>query len=54
MFSRRHVHAYERHNRVFNYTLDACAPYYVTIGMPLVLLYCSWQCPAHSAIKLCP
>ena len=30
----RHVHAYERHNRVFNYTLDDCAPYHVTIGMP--------------------
>ena len=30
----RHVHAYERHNRVFNYTVDDCAPYHVTIGMP--------------------
>uniref|UniRef100_A0A7N0T4U1 Purple acid phosphatase n=1 Tax=Kalanchoe fedtschenkoi TaxID=63787 RepID=A0A7N0T4U1_KALFE len=27
-----HVHAYERSNRVFNYTLDPCAPVYITIG----------------------
>ncbi|XP_051177399.1 purple acid phosphatase 23 isoform X1 [Lolium perenne] len=27
-----HVHAYERMNRVFNYTLDTCGPVYITIG----------------------
>lgn len=27
-----HVHAYERSNRVFNYTLDPCAPVYITVG----------------------
>ncbi|CAK9227760.1 unnamed protein product [Sphagnum troendelagicum] len=27
-----HVHAYERCNRVYNYTLDACAPLYLTVG----------------------
>ncbi|KAF8691906.1 hypothetical protein HU200_040023 [Digitaria exilis] len=27
-----HVHAYERMNRVFNYTLDPCAPVYINIG----------------------
>nr|GLL43795.1 purple acid phosphatase 15-like [Ipomoea trifida] len=27
-----HVHAYERSNRVFNYTLDPCGPVYITIG----------------------
>ncbi|KAL7081330.1 hypothetical protein ACP275_14G033400 [Erythranthe tilingii] len=27
-----HVHAYERMNRVFNYTLDSCGPIYITIG----------------------
>ncbi|KAG2582967.1 purple acid phosphatase 23-like isoform X1 [Panicum virgatum] len=27
-----HVHAYERMNRVFNYTLDPCGPLYITIG----------------------
>ncbi|VAI17406.1 unnamed protein product [Triticum turgidum subsp. durum] len=27
-----HVHAYERMNRVFNYTLDPCGPVYITIG----------------------
>lgn len=26
------VHAYERSNRVYNYTLDACGPVYITIG----------------------
>jgi len=26
------VHAYERMNRVFNYTLDPCGPLYITIG----------------------
>jgi hypothetical protein len=26
------VHAYERMNRVFNYTLDTCGPVYITIG----------------------
>ena len=26
------VHAYERSNRVFNYTLDPCAPVYITVG----------------------
>lgn len=26
------VHAYERSNRVYNYTLDSCGPVYVTIG----------------------
>ncbi|XP_020092577.1 purple acid phosphatase 23 isoform X1 [Ananas comosus] len=27
-----HVHAYERMNRVFNYTLDPCGPVYITVG----------------------
>lgn len=27
-----HVHAYERNNRVYNYTVDPCAPNYITIG----------------------
>ncbi|CAA3021923.1 purple acid phosphatase 23 [Olea europaea subsp. europaea] len=27
-----HVHAYERMNRVFNYTLDSCGPVYITVG----------------------
>ncbi|XP_002445296.2 purple acid phosphatase 23 isoform X1 [Sorghum bicolor] len=27
-----HVHAYERMNRVFNYTLDPCGPVYIGIG----------------------
>ncbi|XP_057836512.1 purple acid phosphatase 15 [Cryptomeria japonica] len=27
-----HVHAYERSNRVFNYTLDPCAPLHITVG----------------------
>ncbi|GAB2282081.1 Purple acid phosphatase 15 [Dionaea muscipula] len=27
-----HVHAYERSNRVYNYTLDRCAPVYITVG----------------------
>ncbi|KAA3480588.1 purple acid phosphatase 23 isoform X2 [Gossypium australe] len=26
------VHAYERMNRVYNYTLDACGPIYITVG----------------------
>ncbi|GAB4841344.1 Purple acid phosphatase 15 [Ancistrocladus abbreviatus] len=27
-----HIHAYERSNRVYNYTLDQCAPVYITVG----------------------
>ncbi|KAI4372799.1 hypothetical protein MLD38_010987 [Melastoma candidum] len=27
-----HVHAYERMNRVYNYTLDPCAPVYIIVG----------------------
>nr|XP_010929806.1 purple acid phosphatase 15 isoform X1 [Elaeis guineensis] len=27
-----HVHAYERSNRVYNYTLDPCGPLYITVG----------------------
>ncbi|ERN11937.1 purple acid phosphatase 15 isoform X1 [Amborella trichopoda] len=27
-----HVHAYERSNRVYNYTLDPCGPIYITVG----------------------
>ncbi|GLU08740.1 hypothetical protein SLE2022_256330 [Rubroshorea leprosula] len=27
-----HVHAYERINRVYNYTLDPCGPVYITVG----------------------
>lgn len=27
-----HVHAYERSNRVFNYTLDACGPVHISVG----------------------
>lgn len=27
-----HVHAYERMNRVYNYTLNPCAPVYITVG----------------------
>ncbi|KAJ4851517.1 Purple acid phosphatase 15 [Turnera subulata] len=27
-----HVHAYERANRVYNYTLDPCGPVYITVG----------------------
>lgn len=30
----RHVHAYERHNRVYDYQVNRCAPSYVTIGAP--------------------
>lgn len=26
------VHAYERTNRVYNYTLDPCGPVYITVG----------------------
>lgn len=26
------VHAYERSNRVYNYTLDPCGPVYITVG----------------------
>lgn len=26
------MHAYERMNRVYNYTLDSCGPVYITIG----------------------
>lgn len=28
----RHVHAYERMNRVYNYTVDPCGPVHVTVG----------------------
>ncbi|KAM7253238.1 hypothetical protein ACFE04_025856 [Oxalis oulophora] len=27
-----HVHAYERMNRVYNYSLDQCGPVYITVG----------------------
>ncbi|XP_042064200.1 purple acid phosphatase 15-like [Salvia splendens] len=27
-----HVHAYERMNRVYNYTLDPCGAVYITVG----------------------
>ncbi|KAK8694119.1 hypothetical protein V6N13_071677 [Hibiscus sabdariffa] len=27
-----HVHAYERSNRVYNYTLDPCGPVHITVG----------------------
>ncbi|CAN6486015.1 unnamed protein product [Victoria cruziana] len=27
-----HVHAYERMNRVYNYTLDPCGPVFITVG----------------------
>ncbi|KAM5569508.1 hypothetical protein ABKV19_016832 [Rosa sericea] len=27
-----HVHAYERSNQVYNYTLDPCGPIYITVG----------------------
>ena len=27
-----HVHAYERSNRVFNYTLDPCGPVHISVG----------------------
>ncbi|KAG9447645.1 hypothetical protein H6P81_013773 [Aristolochia fimbriata] len=27
-----HVHAYERMNRVYNYSLDPCGPVYITVG----------------------
>ncbi|KAK8518040.1 hypothetical protein V6N13_083094 [Hibiscus sabdariffa] len=27
-----HVHAYERMNRVYNYTLNSCGPIYITVG----------------------
>ncbi|XAR62569.1 4-phytase [Bertholletia excelsa] len=27
-----HIHAYERFNRVYNYTLDPCGPVYITVG----------------------
>ncbi|KAL9228322.1 hypothetical protein vseg_003915 [Gypsophila vaccaria] len=27
-----HVHAYERSNRVYNYTFDKCAPIHITVG----------------------
>lgn len=26
------MHAYERMNKVFNYTLDSCGPVYITVG----------------------
>jgi len=32
MLSMLQVHAYERMNRVYNYTLDPCAPIYITVG----------------------
>ena len=28
----RHVHSYERMNRVYNYSVDPCGPIYVTVG----------------------
>lgn len=28
----KQVHAYERSNRVYNYTLDPCGPVYITVG----------------------
>ena len=28
----RHVHSYERMNRVYNYTVDPCGPIHVTVG----------------------
>ncbi|KAK9160168.1 hypothetical protein Syun_006509 [Stephania yunnanensis] len=27
-----HVHAYERMNRIYNYSLDSCGPVYITVG----------------------
>ncbi|KAL4363414.1 hypothetical protein GQ457_04G016130 [Hibiscus cannabinus] len=27
-----HIHAYERMNRVYNYTLNSCGPIYITVG----------------------
>ncbi|XP_059632223.1 purple acid phosphatase 23 isoform X3 [Cornus florida] len=30
--TKNQVHAYERMNRVFNYTLDSCGPVYITVG----------------------
>lgn len=27
-----HVHAYERSNRVYNYTVDPCGPVHITVG----------------------
>lgn len=32
MKSNHQVHAYERSNRVYNYTLDPCGPVYITVG----------------------
>lgn len=31
-FNNNKVHAYERSNRVYNYTLDPCGPVHITIG----------------------
>lgn len=28
----RHVHSYERMNRVYNYSVDPCGPIHVTVG----------------------
>ncbi|KAK9839253.1 hypothetical protein WJX81_004396 [Elliptochloris bilobata] len=63
-----HVHAYERHNRVYDYQLNDCAPYYVTIGDGgnIEQLYVEWvnrtncppetvtQCPTHQNGHFCP
>lgn len=32
IFSALQVHAYERMNRVYNYTLDPCGPVYIIVG----------------------
>ena len=32
MIDVQQVHAYKRSNRVFNYTLDACGPVYISVG----------------------
>lgn len=32
MLLRWQVHAYERMNRVYNYSLDPCGPVYITVG----------------------
>ncbi|KAK9933218.1 hypothetical protein M0R45_020421 [Rubus argutus] len=45
-----HVHAYERSNRVYNYTLDPCGPVYITVGDGAGK-FCWDQQPEYSAYR---
>ncbi|KAK1270133.1 Purple acid phosphatase 15 [Acorus gramineus] len=48
-----HVHAYERSNRVYNYSLDPCGPVYITIGDggPATGNFCWDRQPDYSAYR---